>query len=102
MCPRRGIGPAPGDSNQQPTRSPKMNTRCEAVDWWNWGITEAASQVVDFFKMGVAFLAGRFSSRTDKTPERTPLYIRGTLVGGPPKLSGRLVLVERQMTFNFE
>ena len=81
-----------------------MNARCEPVgiDWTSWALSEAASQAVDIFKMGVAFFAGRFSRRPKPAYEPPPLYVTGGVtVRINPKLSGKVSL-DPQLRFNFQ
>lgn len=81
-----------------------MNTRCEAVDWWNWVITESASQAVDFFKVGIAFLAGRAWRKKPQPPQEIkPLSITGGIqLNINPVLSGTVSLGPLPLQFQQE
>ncbi len=74
-----------------------MNARCDttSVDWWNWGITEAATQAVEVFKAFFWFMLGRLNRRKKPTPpEKVTLNVRGlSCVGKPDEFGLRAEVV---------
>ena len=66
-----------------------MESRCEAVDWMNWSITEIASKAFEYV---VGFLTGFFMRRGKKrtSEDRIPLHIRGAYVGPGAIINGRV------------
>ncbi len=65
-----------------------MEAKCEGFDVFEWFISEAASRVIDLLFYAGFYLMG---IRNKKPPKkRIPLEIRGSYVGPPAIINGRI------------